>query len=272
MTFLGRRFRNWCITLAVSAAALILFRVLDLSLLVQQYYSGWALVFVIMGLLFFGLKKKLSVLPLGSNASWAQWHYYNGVFLVVLFLIHIEFSVPNGRFELALTAVLLSVVSMGFIGLIMNRVYARRLAQLNEEIIYERIATLRNELKQRLESQLFKSVERSYSSTLTSYYLSDLAGYFSTRHDFLMHLLGSTYQHKKRRSNLELQLRYLNKDEADFAVSLLDFIDQKYTLDCHETLQGMMKYWGLFHGPFSLVMSLMIMFHVVLVYAFRGAM
>lgn len=272
MSFAGRRVRNTFLLLFVSVLALLAFQVLELTLLIQQYYSGWALVVVILLLLSFGVKKRLSVLPLGGNASWAQLHYYAGLFLLVLFFIHIEFSIPNGLVELTLASILLFTVLVGVGGLMVNRIYARRLSQLGEELIYERIGMLRAELKRKLESRLLDSIEQSKSSTLSSYYLENLAAYFSSKQDLLAHMIGSTYRHQKRRADLEQQLRYLNKDEADFAIQMLGFLEQKYILDCHAALQGVLKYWGVLHAPIALVMSGLAVFHIVLVYAFRGAM
>jgi hypothetical protein len=246
--------------------------VIDLSLLVQQYYSGWALVIVITMLMTFYLKKKFSVLPLGSNASWAQWHYYGGLFLFVLFLIHIEFSIPDGMVELALATTTFIVVIVGCFGAILNRLLAKRLSLLSEEIIYERIRPQRLELRKKLEKQLLISVEHSKSSTLSNYYFDELADYFAKPHDFFAHVLGSTYRHHQRQSNLEQQLRYLNKHEADFVGTLSGFIDRKHSMDRHTALQGVLKIWGVFHAPIATVMCSLVVLHVVLVYAFRGAM
>ena len=236
MNFVRRRLRNSVLLVLLCALALLAFQILDLSLLVQQYYSGWIMVFLILMLMAFGVKKRLSVVPLGSNASWAQFHYYAGQFLVFLFFIHIEFSLPNGIVEQALALLLLLTIVVGITGLIISRLYAKRLAHLDEEVIYERIDTLRIEVKRKLELQLLESVERSKSSTLSSYYLEHFASYFSKSQDRLAHLFGSTYPHRKRRADLEQQLRYLNKEEADFLSALIydlkvdglfsDFADQ----------------------------------------------
>ena len=272
MTFARRRFRNALVFLLAVVVALMIFQVLKLTLLVQQYYSGWLLVFIMIVLLLFGVKKRLSVLPLGSNAAWAQLHYYLGLFLIVIFLIHIEFSLPNGAVEVALTCLLIVVVTVGIIGLIISRLYAKRLSQLGEEVIYERIPVLRSKLKNTLESQLLESVERSKSSTLSTYYLEKLSPYFATQHDFLANIVGNNFQRKKRRSELEQQLRYLSKDEAHFAIQMLVFLEQKYILDCHSALQGVLKFWSLLHVPIALLTGGVAIFHIVLVYAFRGAM
>ncbi len=267
-----RRLRN-CLWLGlVIILVMVCHRVLDLSLLVQQYYSGWTMVLVLLCLMGLGVKKRLSILPLGSNSTWAQWHYYGGALFLVLFSVHIEFSAPNGWVELVLAGSTTFVIFVGLGGLFINRIYAKRLSKLDEEIVYERIGIYRVELKRRLEQQLLELVDASQSSTLSSYYLNELASYFAKKQDFFEHVFGSSSSHAKRRSNLEHQLRYLNKEEADFAVILQGYLDQKNALDCHSSLQSLMKYWGVLHAPVALLMVMIVIFHIVMVYAFRGAM
>ena len=271
-TFTQRRIRNFVLLILLCTITLFVFQIIELTLLVQQYYSGWLLVAVILVLMFFGVKKRLSVIPMGSNAGWAQVHYYSGLFLVFLFLIHIEFSLPNGIIEQTLALLLVLTAFVGIIGLLLSRIYARRLSHLDEQVIYERVEIHRIEIKENVESELLKSIERSNSSTLSSYYLEHLAAYFSQTQDRIAHLLGSNYPHRKRRAQLEQQLRYLNKEEADFVIRLLAFLEQKNTLDCHSALQGVLKFWSLLHVPIGILTSLLAGFHIVLVYAFRGAM
>ncbi len=271
MRFMRRRLRNTILLVIAIALTWYAFRIVALSLHTQQYYSGWLVAGLIVFLLSFYLKKKLSVLPLGSNAGWAQWHYYCGFFLIAAFAIHVEFSIPEGRVEQILGGLLALVVVVGVAGAIINRVFARRLAFLGEEIIFERIPEHTARLRERLERELAQSVEESRSSTLSDYYDERLAGYFSGNRDVASHLLGNRRPHLLRLNDLELQMRYLNQREAAFAMQLADYLEQKNTLDTHYALQGVLKYWGLLHAPIGVVLLLMVFVHIVLVYAFRGA-
>ncbi len=83
-----------CAFMAVS-----IFEIIDLSIQVQQYYSGWLMILLLIVLLSFYAKKKLSILPVGSSSTWAQLHYYTGLFLLIIYLKHIELSLPSGIIE-----------------------------------------------------------------------------------------------------------------------------------------------------------------------------
>lgn len=271
MRILRRRIRNTVLLAIAVALTWYAFKIVALSLQVQQYYSGWLVAGLITFLLLFYVKKKLSTLPLGRNASWAQWHYYCGFFLIAAFGIHVEFSIPDGYVERILAGLLAIVVAVGIGGAIINRLFARRLAFLSEEIIYERIPDHLLTLRQKLESELSKTVEESDSTTLSNYYAEHLAGYFSGNRDRLAHIFGSRQPHLERLNDLELQMRYLNQREAAFAMDLADYLEQKNTLDTHHALQGALKFWGVLHAPVGFVLLFMVLVHIVLVYAFRGA-
>ncbi len=271
MRFLRRRIRNTILLVIAIALTWYAFRIVTLSLQVQQYYSGWLVAGLIIFLLAFYVKKKLSVLPLGRNASWAQWHYYSGLFLIAAFAIHVEFSIPDGYVERILASLLAIVVVVGIGGGIINRLFARRLAFLNEEIIFERIPGHLLALRDRVERELLRTVEESNSPTLSNYYDEHLASYFSGNRNRLAHIIGSRQPHLERLNDLELQMRYLNQREAAFAMQLADYLEQKNTLDTHYALQGALKFWGVLHAPVGLVLLFMVFVHIVLVYAFRGA-
>src|SRR5436305_10076402 len=66
------------------------------------YLTGWTLFAAMVLLAVYNARKKLPFLPLGSSESWLQIHIYVGFFTVVLFLIHLNFRIPTGWFEISL--------------------------------------------------------------------------------------------------------------------------------------------------------------------------
>lgn len=248
-----------------------LLSIVDRSLNTQQFYSGWLLIFVLTILLLFYAKKRLSILPIGRSSTWAQWHYYLGLFLLAVFLKHIEFDLPNGKLEVALSLLLIVTILTGLIGGVINRLFARRLSYLDEEVIYERITLHRNNVKEKAEHLLLETTTRSNSDTLAKYYSKHLHRFFSKPHNFWSHVLNSNYSLIKMQRSLELQLRYMNEYEAGAVFRLRGLIAQKDMLDRHYALQSVLKFWGILHMPIGLIVLLLVIVHVVLVYAFRGA-
>lgn len=271
MKFLARRTRNFCLLAVAVGAAYTSLSIVDLALKLQPFYSGWLMVVSIIVLMAFYLKKRLSVVPFGNNSSWAQWHYYIGLFVFAIFFKHLDFQFPDGKLELALTTLLLIIMVSGIAGAIINRTFAKRLSVLDEEIIYERIQQHRQKLKDQVEKMLSDVVTKTGSTTLSDYYLKYLLSFFARPQYFISHVLGNDYNYHKLQNNLEQQVRYLSSDEVECALKLQSLIQQKNTLDRHSALQGVLKYWGVLHMPIALILICLVFVHIVLVYAFRGA-
>lgn len=270
MKFTHRRVRNFSILGIVAVIVFFVLNIIDYAFNAEQFYSGWLMFFLIVGLLSFYLKKRLSVVPLGTNAVWAQWHYYTGLLLLMVFVKHVDFSISDGMVEMSLFVLFITVVMSGVGGAIFNRVYAKRLAALGEEVIFERIPQHRQTLRSEVERLLLEVVSKTDSDTLSSYYLKHLMVYFDRPKHLFSHLIGSGYASLNVQNSLEQQMRYLNGAEAECALSLKKLIHQKDILDRHLALQGFLKYWGVLHFPVSLCMGSLMIWHIVLVYAFSS--
>ncbi|MEM7358523.1 MAG: hypothetical protein AAF431_05480 [Pseudomonadota bacterium] len=271
MTFAKRRLRNTMVTIGLVILSYQWLEIVALSLNIQQYYSGWLLVVLILLMLGLNLKKRFSQLGVGRTAGWAQFHYYSGILLFAVFLKHIEFALPDGLVEQVLAGLLALLTFGGLAGLLINRIFARRLAYSDEEILFERIPLYREQLQERVEALILEATEQSKSSTLADYYLLHLADFFARPGNTWSHLIGRSIPVQQIRQNLEQQMRYLAREEAAYALQLARLVEQKNNLDKHRALQGAMKYWGLAHLPVALVLSVFVIIHIVLVYAFRGA-
>lgn len=271
MKYSTRRWRNTVFLALACVLMLTALSIIDQSLNIQQYYSGWLMIIIVSLLMLFYVRKRLSVLPIGRSSSWAQWHYYSGLFLLIVFLKHIEFRFPNGMLEISLTIVFAVVIVTGIVGGITNRVFARRLSYLEAEVIYERIPAHREQLKGQVEQLLLNVVAQSESNTLSKYYLAHLQRFFNRSEHFLQHVFNNDYPVLKIQRDLEQQLRYLNEYEVNAVMELRKLIAQKNMLDRHAALQGVLKYWGILHMPVATVLLFFIIAHVVLVYAFSGA-
>ena len=272
MKFTHRRIRNFIILAIVAYLVFFALKVIEYSLNIQQFYSGWLMVFLIFMLLLFYIKKRLIVVPLGRNAGWAQWHYYSGLLLLVVFVKHIDFNIPDGTVEMSLFISLMVVILSGAGGALFNRIYAKRLGSLDDEVIFERIVQHRETLRSEVESLLLDVVDETNSDTLSNYYLKHLSRYFERPRHVFSHLIGSNYATLKILNGLERQMRYLNSAEAECAFALRERIRQKDILDRHFALQGFLKYWGVLHFPVALCMVCLIVLHVVLVYSFNGGL
>ena len=116
------------------------------------FLTGWALLAGMFVLTFYNVRKKLPFLPLGNSETWLQIHIYLGFFTTLLFLIHLNFHMPHGWFELTLAWLFVLVSGSGMVGLFFSRVLPRRLATRGGEVIFEKIPALRHKLKTEAEN------------------------------------------------------------------------------------------------------------------------
>ncbi|MDC0262313.1 hypothetical protein OAK47_03730, partial [Planctomycetaceae bacterium] len=79
------------------------------TLVETHFLTGWVLLVTIVFLAAYNLRKAFPFLPLGTSALWLQSHIYAGLLSFVLFLIHVDYSLPNGFLELLLASVYLLV-------------------------------------------------------------------------------------------------------------------------------------------------------------------
>ena len=83
--------------LVVGAVGIALYR-RSLTLNDTAFLSGWTLAGVLLFLTLYNARKKLTYPPLLKSSTWLQLHVYVGLISIALFLFHVGFRVPDGRF------------------------------------------------------------------------------------------------------------------------------------------------------------------------------
>ena len=268
MTFAGRRRRNIVITL-LSAVALTLWMHSYASMLHHpQWLSGWLLTGAIAFLTVYNMRKKLSMLPIGSSAGWLQFHLYVGLLSVFLFAEHLDWSLPNGGLEWTLALLFTAVVTSGVLGVYLSRRLPKDLTRRGEEVIFERISMFRQELHQRAEETVLKAATDTGSSTLADYYTSRLATFFRGPRNYFKHVLRIGRPLFGLTNDIRSQYRYLNDKEREYADRLLALVEKKDELDFHYALQATLKGWLFLHVPLTYSLIIVAVLHIVLVYAF----
>jgi len=232
------------------------------------YLTGWTLFAAIVLLAVYNARKKMPFLPLGSSESWLQIHVYAGFFTVVLFLIHLNFQIPTGWFEATLAWLYGLVTASGIAGLILSRVLPRRLSTRGGEVIYERIPTIRNELRQQAEALVLGA--ESKSPVIAEFYARQLNVFFAGPKNFWWHLLESRQPLNAVMVELEELRRYLNDQERAVLEKLGQLVRRKDGLDYHHALQSALKVWLFMHVPLTYSLMIFSLLHIILVYAFSG--
>ncbi len=272
MTFAARRWFAIALTavIAVAGSAVLVSR--SLSLRDTAWESGWVLLAVMLFLASYNLRKKLTYPPLLTSSTWLQLHVYVGVLSVVLFLSHIGLRMPNGLFEGALAAVYVCVAASGLVGLALSRLIPGRLTVRGEEVLFERIAVYRRQLRERAEAVIVESEQESGTTTLTEFYARRLADFFYGPRHAWRHVVQSTRPLTDLMHELRSLERYLNDRERETLRELTELVEAKDSLDYHRTMQGMLKGWLFVHIPLTCVLLVLTAAHVVIIHAFVGAM
>lgn len=269
-SFFIRRLCLASLTVAGSAVLCGIYPMISARNAHHVFLSGWVLLGCMVFLAAYNLRKKLPMLPLLSSSLWLQLHSYAGLFTGALFLCHVSFRFPTGRFELALAALFTGVTVTGIFGWWLSRVIPPRLSSVGGEVPFERIPVVRRDLRRQAEKLVIDVISEAKVSTLADHYVQRLAGYFSARPAFFPHIIGSVAGLNRMLDDLGELDRYAGAEEKEKAEVLAGLIRARHALDYHWANQLVLKGWLFFHIPLTYGLFLFIAIHIVLVYAFAG--
>jgi len=238
----------------------------------KQYFSGWALFILVAILTTYSLRKKISVLPLGTATSWLQFHVYLGLLSGILFFIHVDWGIPTGWFEVLLSVTFSVLFLSGLLGYYLDRTLPPLLTRRGEEVIFERIPGFMSELRKKADNVSVECAAKTGSSTVSDHYIEHLAPFFARPRKLLSHLRGSNRGFSNTLKELENMDRYLNDHERQYASQLRELATKKDELDYQYALQATLKGWLFVHVPLTYGLVLLMTVHAILSYAFRGAM
>ena len=270
MTYAARRL--WNIATAGLAAVVLgsITFLYDLSLRDATFLTGWVLVAGVVFLALYNVRKKLPFLPLIKSAFWLQAHIYVGLLVILTFLIHTSFALPQGPLETLLWVLFVLVALGGVIGIILSRWLAQCLRLHGERIIFERIPFFRARLAEEVGDLARQSVTETASSTIAQYYASRLHGYFRGPRHFAAHLRRSKEPLQSMTREIRALERYLDNRGKEILNEIEQRVVAKDNLDYQYALQLVLKLWLFTHIPLTYGLILVATVHVLLVYAFSS--
>lgn len=255
------------VALLVLSAIFVLDNVYQNSYGRSAFFTGWILFSIMVFLLLFNLRKKLSFLPLGSAYTWAQLHIYTGILMLVLFFVHIN-NIPNGFFEILLTIVFISLSLSGLYGLYISRILPPRLSNQSEYVIYERIPGLREKIRKEIEIIIDESRDSLQSKALVDFYDQTLFAYLAQAEDFWRHLFNTSSVYALWNQRYSALSKYLTGDELSVMREVQKLTFQKIDIDNQQASRSMLKFWLFIHIPLSYMLLVMVVLHLMLTYSF----
>jgi len=269
-TFLARRLLFGTGFVITAAAVLIADSVLSVLMYPLARISGWGLAGLVLFLALYNVRKRLTFIPLGWSAAWLQFHIYLGLLSGVVFAVHIGFRIPSGIFEICLALAYLAVFISGIVGLILSRTIPPRLASRGEEVIFERIPVFIRRLREDVESLVLQCASEGDTTVIPDLYVDRLRTFFERPQNYWSHLFHSTRPLHHILTDLEARHRYLNDAELALARQIEKRVQTKDDLDYHHAMQRTLKAWMFFHIPLTCSLLALVMFHILLIYAYVG--
>lgn len=269
--FVRRRLKFGLIALTMVALFALLVFALNQTLNHGSHFSGYVMLAALFFLALFNLRKKLPFLPmLGSARMWMQLHVYVGLSTFVMFGMHIQWRIPNGQFESVLATLYLFVALSGVYGLYITRILPKRLTNLPEEIIYERIPWLRQQLALQAR-ELVLSVAGT-SDVLARFYANRLAAFFERPRSLAYQIRPSSRHCRQLVAEISDLDRYLGDDHRQVGKQLATIVRQKDDLDYHRAVQGRLKIWLFVHIATTYSLLLFAVLHGIMAHAFAGGL
>jgi hypothetical protein len=270
MTLATRRRRNTIIAAALAIGLFGAHQAYDAALYDAAFLSGWILFISMLLLASLNLRKKLTMLPIGSSATWLQFHIYLGWIAIVLFGLHINWRLPNGFIEVTLAILFVAVAGTGILGIFVSRTLPKRLTRRGEEVILERVPDFLSKIRDEAEQVVIRSAAEANSYTIRDLYSEHLHSYFMKPQNYFQHLIASNHGLFTLLNEIDSIDRYLNARERELISELRLLVVKKDDLDFHYALQTTLKAWLLVHIPATFALLTLAALHLVVVHAFSG--
>lgn len=269
-SFAARRWCSFGVFALLAAVVLSLYAILSFSIHSTSFVSGWLLWGLILVLAAYNVRKRLTFLPLGSSSRWLQIHIYGGFLSFVLFVVHVEFRLPNGTFESILALLYFVVFFSGLGGLAISRAIPVRLTTRGEEVLFERIPIFTKRIRDNAEQIVLGCISETQTTAIPEFYVAHLQHFFDGPKHFWQHLFQSSRPRRNLLDEIRSHERFLNKSERAAIQRIVDLVCAKDDLDHQYALQWTLKVWLFAHIPFTYALLVFSVFHLVLVHAFAG--
>jgi hypothetical protein len=244
-----------------------------------RYLDGWLLAGGISLQLYFHIAIKTARLPPKSAMRWRKIHIFIGYLLIAAFISHSDFSLPDTGFEWALWA--------GFVLVTLSGIFATYLAWslqakrgIDERVGYDRIPTRRAELAGEVHAAVAKTDPAPaaialpappYDAWIMDLYTTHLRDFFQGQGNFTAHLIGSQRPLKRLTDEIDNLSSYVDQQSQEKLAAIKKLVVEKDRLDFTRVYLALTKGWLFVHVPVTYALMVLMVLHVLVVYAFSSA-
>jgi hypothetical protein len=243
-----------------------------------RYLDGWILAGGVSLQCFFHIAIKTRRLSPKSALRWRKTHIFFGYLLIAAFISHSDFSLPDTRFEWALWASFVLVTLSGIFGTYLAwSLQAKR--GIDERIGYDRIPARRTELAREVQAAVAKTDPAAaaiglpappYDAWIMDLYTAHLREFFQGQHNFTAHLIGSQRPLKRLTDEIDTLSTYVDQRSQEKLAGIKTLVVEKDRLDFARVYLGLTKGWLFVHVPVTYALLVLMVLHVIVVYAFSS--
>lgn len=263
---------------AISVGLLWLVWIYGNGLRHPRYLDGWILAGGMGVQLYFHIAIKTSGLSPKSATRWRQIHIFLGYLLIVAFISHSDFSLPDTNFEWALWTAFMLVVLSGIFGAYLAwSLQTKRV--IDERITYDRIPTRRAELAREVHAAATKTDTDAaaiglpappYDAWIMDLYTTHLRDFFKGQRNYAAHLMGWQRPLKRLTDEIDNLSRFVDQRGQEKLAAIRSLVIEKDQLDFARVYLGLSKAWLFVHVPGTYVLIVLMLLHVLVVYAFSS--
>ena len=219
---------------------------------------GIAASVLLLGALFYGARRRAPRKGPGSLRNWLQLHVYGGSLFLLLVLMHSGFRFPSGVLAWGLWTLSIWTVASGMLGVLIQKWIPRLLTEgLATEVHYDRIGELVASIGSRA-----KALVEVSGTPIQEFYEENLAAVMSLPRPRLIYFVDITGGIQSQARRFKYLRKFLTAEEQTRLDELESLFMTKVELDAHYTLQRALRWWLYSHIPFSLILAVLVAFHV----------
>jgi hypothetical protein len=250
----------------------------DNALRDPRYLDGWVLAVGVILQLSFHIAIKRAGLSAKSAKRSRKIHIFLGYLLIAAFLSHTDFSLPDTGFEWALWTSFVLVTLSGIFGTYLAwSLEAKR--GIDERVSYDRIPDRCAELAREVHVVVSKTNPTvaaialpapPYDAWIMDLYTNQLREFFQGQRNFTAHLFGSQRPLKRLTDEIDHLSSYVDPKSQEKLAAIKNLVVEKDRLDFARVYFVLTKGWQFVHVPVTYALMVLMVLHVVVVYAFSS--
>ncbi len=232
----------------------------------EKIISGASILALILLAAGFKMKKFLSPFKVfGTGRAWKHIHIYSGVIALLLLIFHINFRFPVGLFSNAMFYLFGSFIVVGFFGIYLQHVIPMKLADLEIEVVYEKIPQIIAELQERVQGLLKKPDESNVSPLLSSFCKQEVLPFFKGALPNIQYAFSVSSGLIDKLHKFDNCHQFLGEEEQQILDEIKKYYKYKQKLDVHASLQWLLRRWLWLHVFLACLVTVFVTHHLILI-------